>query len=88
MSSTPASSSPQLRVNEEGLDHIVQEALTTALFPIPRVAAAVASKNQVLWSGAGGKKTYYEDLDKTPDGEVTLETPFAMFSNTKFVTCL
>jgi CubicO group peptidase (beta-lactamase class C family) len=88
MSSHPASSSPQLRVNEKQLDHVVQEALTTAPFPIPRVAAVVATKNQVLWSGAGGKKTYYDNLDKAPEGQVTLETPFAMFSNTKFVTCL
>ena len=78
--------SAPLKLNRRALDLVLYEALNTAAQPLPRVAAAVASKNEILWSGIGGRQTYH--ADKPPEGEVTLETPFAMFSNTKFVTCL
>lgn len=78
--------SAPLRLNRRALDLVLYEALNTAVQPVPRLAAAVASKDEILWSGAGGKQSYH--ADNPPEGEVTLDTPFAMFSSTKFVTCL
>lgn len=77
-----------LYVNREALDQIVKDALTTAPQPLPRISAVVASKDEVLWDGAGGRRTFYADKDKEPEGDVSTDTPFAMFSNTKFVTCM
>lgn len=75
-----------LQVNQSALDRIVDSALKTASHPLPRVSAVVASKDAILWSGAGGKQLYASD--GSGSGQVTTETPFAMFSSTKFVTCL
>jgi hypothetical protein len=75
-----------MKVNRRALDLIAYEALNTVPHRLPRLAAVVATGDQVLWSGAGGKQTYH--ADKQPEGTVTIETPFAMFSSTKFVTCL
>jgi len=75
-----------LQVNQSALDRIVESALQTASCPLPRLAAIVASEDEILWSGAGGKQQYASD--GSASGQVTIETPFSMFSSTKFVTCL
>lgn len=81
-------SPPHATIDAKALDGILNEALTIAPCPLPRIAAVVALKDRVLWSGAGGKRTYFADPAKPPEGDVTTKTPFAMFSSTKFVTVL
>lgn len=72
----------QTQLDTNALNDIVEEALTGAL---PRVAAAIASRQAVVWAKAGGHRSCGE---AAPEGEVTLETPFALFSQTKLVTAL
>lgn len=72
---------------ESALDKVIEKALNPdGSNPLPRVAAVVASGSSVLWSGAGGSRIY--GPDGASEGEVTIQTPFALFSQTKLVTAL
>ena len=68
------------------LDNVVHAALTTAAQPLPRLSAAVASRTDILWSTAAGPQTFH--ADGSTSGQVTLDSPFAFFSQTKLVTQL
>lgn len=78
----------QLQVDEHALNFRGTGSLDDCSLPMLRVAAVVSSRDRVLWSGAGGKQLYHQNPNQPPEGDVTLDTPFAKFSNTKFVTCL